>query len=148
MWFLFSYYMSLRSTVSVLALIHIKYCRAVARKGQGECPHNKSLLLHIVNLRNLLRFWINSGLLLCNSVKADEMVFSHCICYASVATAAYGCLIIILYLKYGSCPLGNGHLYKGVSCIALSRMPFILAYFLFYLSSYLCFPGNFHLSVV
>ena len=55
------------------------------------------------------------------------MYFRVPACYASGATAAYGSLNIILYLKYGSCPLGNGHLYKGVSCHAFASTPFILA---------------------
>ena len=46
--------------------------------------------------------------------------------------------------------MGNGQSYKGVSCSALASAPFILsiilAYFLFFLTAYLCFSRNFHFS--
>ena len=59
-------------------------------------------------------------------------------CYTSGATAAYGILKCVHYINYGPYPLGNGHLYKGVSCPALASTPFILsiiiAYFLVFFS--------------
>ena len=53
---------------------------AVVRGGQGvgNVPITNPSYPHPhVNFRNLCRIWINSGLLLCNGLKADEMVFSH-----------------------------------------------------------------------
>ena len=48
---------------------------------------------------------------------------------------------------------GNGHLYKGVSCIALVSTSFILAYSYYYSCLFSCllfsaFSDNFHLSLL
>ena len=52
--------------------------RAVGRGGRGQYPHRESLLTPPpANFRNLLRFRINSKLLLCFNVKTDEIGFSH-----------------------------------------------------------------------